>query len=226
MLVGCLFVSYRKRAKAMIENIIGRKIGMTQLFAEDGSAVPVTVLEAGPCVITQIKTLERDGYTALQLGFGSRKAKNVNRPMKGHMNKADKGYFQTLREVRVTQADDFQLGQALSAEDIFKIGERIDVIGTSKGKGFGGTIRRWGFHRGPVTHGCKNIREPGSTGCAAYPGRVIKGKRMAGQTGDKRVTTMNLKIMDIRPEQNLLLVRGPVPGAKNGIVMIRKTARR
>jgi large subunit ribosomal protein L3 len=209
----------------MIENIIGRKIGMTQLFAEDGSAVPVTVLEAGPCVITQIKTLERDGYTALQLAFGSRKAKNVNRPMKGHMDKVDKGYFQTLREVRVAQTDDFQLGQTLSSEDIFEIGERIDVIGTSKGKGFGGTIRRWGFHRGPVTHGCKNIREPGSTGCAAYPGRVIKGKRMAGQTGNKRVTTMNLRIVDIRPEQNLLLVKGSVPGAKNGIVMIRKTAR-
>lgn len=209
----------------MIKAIIGRKVGMTQLFAEDGSLVPVTVLEAGPCTITQIKTLERDGYMALQIGFGVRKAKNLNRPTKGHLDKVGKGYFQVLREVRVDQTDDFQPGQVLSSEDLFAIGEKVDVIGTTKGKGFAGTIKRWGFHRGPVTHGCKNIREPGSTGCAAYPGRVIKGKRMAGQAGNKRLTAMNLKIKDIRPEQNLLLVQGAVPGAKNGIVIIRKTTR-
>ena len=204
--------------------IIGRKLGMTQIFAEDGSAVPVTIVEAGPCTITQIKTPERDGYSALQIGFGTRKAKNVNKPLRGHMEKAGKGYFQVLREVRVDQLGDYQVGQAISAE-VFEIGERIDVIGTSKGKGFAGTIKRWGFSRGPSTHGCKNVREPGSTGMATFPGRVLKGKRMPGQKGNKRITTMNLKIVDIRPEQNLMLVKGAIPGSSNGIVFIRKTNR-
>ncbi len=204
--------------------IIGRKLGMTQIFAEDGSAVPVTIVEAGPCTITQIKTPERDGYSALQIGFGTRKAKNVNKPMRGHMEKAGKGYFQVLQEVRVDESGDYQIGQALST-DVFEVGERIDVIGTSKGKGFAGTIKRWGFKRGPSTHGCKNVRDPGSTGMATFPGRVLKGKRMAGQKGNKRITTMNLKIVDIRPEQNLMLVKGAIPGSCNGIVFIRKTNR-
>jgi len=140
------------------------------------------------------------------------------------MDAAGKGYFQTLREVRVGQPGDYQIGEGISA-DIFEIGEHIDVIGTSKGKGFAGTIKRWGFKRGPSTHGCKNIREPGSTGMATYPGRVLKGKRMAGQKGNKRITVMNLKIIDIRPEENLMLVKGAVPGASNGIILIRKTNR-
>ena len=209
----------------MIKAIIGRKLGMTQVFEEDGNVVPVTVLQAGPCVITQIKTLERDGYTALQFGFGSRKPKNVTRPEKGHLKKSGKGYFRILREIRVDQVEDYQLGQEVSTEDVFEIGERIDVIGTSKGKGFSGTIRRWGFQRGPAGHGSKNIREPGSTGNATFPGRVIKGKKLAGQAGNKRVTTMNLRILDVRPEENLLLVQGAVPGSKDGIVLIRKTNR-
>jgi len=204
--------------------IIGRKLGMTQMFGEDGSAVPITVLEAGPCTVIQIKTPERDGYSALQIGYGTRKARNVNQPLKGHMDKAGKGYFQVLREVRVDQPGEFQLGQGITTE-IFQIGENIDVIGTSKGKGFAGTIKRWGFSRGPTTHGCKNIREPGSTGMATFPGRVLKGKRMAGQKGNKRVTVMNLQIIDIRPEENLMFVKGAVPGANNGIILIRKTNR-
>lgn len=204
--------------------IIGRKLGMTQIFAEDGSAVPVTIVEAGPCIVTQVKTPERDGYSALQIGFGTRKAKNINKPLRGHMEKAGKGYFQVLREVRMDQPGDYQVGQAISAE-LFEIGERIDVIGTSKGKGFAGTIKRWGFKRGPWTHGCKNVREPGSTGMAAFPGRVLKGKRMPGQKGNKRITTMNLKIVDIRPEQNLMLIKGAIPGSSNGVVFIRKTNR-
>lgn len=204
--------------------IIGRKLGMTQMFADDGSAVPITVLEAGPCTVTQIKTPERDGYSALQIGYGTCKANNVNRPLKGHMDKVGKGYFKVLREVRVDQPGEFQLGQGITTE-IFQIGENIDVIGTSKGKGFAGTIKRWGFSRGPTTHGCKNIREPGSTGMATFPGRVLKGKRMAGQKGNKRVTVMNLQIIDIRPEENLMFVKGAVPGAENGIILIRKTNR-
>jgi large subunit ribosomal protein L3 len=208
----------------MIKAIIGRKLGMTQVFAEDGSVVPVTVVQAGPCVITQVKTRERDGYTALQLGFGARKAKHVNRPMQGHLNKVGKGYFSVLQEVKVERPEEFKLGDEIRA-DVFQAGERVDVIGVSKGKGFAGTIKRWGFHRGPVTHGCKNIREPGSTGCATFPGRVLKGKRMAGQLGNRRVTTMNLKVMDVQAERNLILIKGAIPGADNGVVYIRKTNR-
>lgn len=208
----------------MIKALIGRKLEMTQVFAEDGTAVPVTVVQAGPCTITQIKTTEHDGYAALQLGYGTPKPKNVTRPLKGHMEKAGKGYFSILKEVRVSETEGYELGQELLV-DSFEIGEFVDVIGKSKGKGFAGPIKRWGFQRGPAGHGSKNIREPGSTGNATFPGRVIKGKKMAGQKGDRRITTLNLKIVDVRPEENILLVRGAVPGAKNSIVFIRKTNR-
>jgi large subunit ribosomal protein L3 len=208
----------------MIKSIIGRKMEMTQVFAEDGTAVPVTVVQAGPCTITQIKTVEKDGYAALQLAFGTSKPKNVTRPLKGHMDKAGKGYFSVLKEVRVNETEGYEVGQELLA-DTFEIGEFVDVIGNSKGKGFAGPIKRWGFQRGPSGHGSKNIREPGSTGNATFPGRVIKGKKMAGQKGNKRITTLHLKIVDVRPEENILLVKGAVPGAKNSIVFIRKTNR-
>lgn len=198
---------------------------MTQLFAEDGTLVPVTVVLAGPCTVTQIKTTERDGYTSVQLGFGTPKSKNVTRPVKGHCDKAGQGYFSVLREVPVNEVEDFELGQRITTEDIFQVGERVDVIGYSKGKGFQGTIKRWGFHRGPMTHGCKNIREPGSTGNASYPGRVVRGRKLPGQKGNARVTTLNIRIVDIRPEENLILLKGAVPGAPNGIVYIRKTNR-
>jgi large subunit ribosomal protein L3 len=209
----------------MIKAIIGRKLDMTQIFAEDGNAIPVTLVQAGPCFITQVKTQERDGYAAVQLGFGSRKPKNVNKPAKGHLDKIGKGYFEILQEVRTDSAADHEAGEEIAA-DVFEIGERIDVIGTSKGKGFAGTIKRWGFQRGPAGHGSKNVREPGSTGNATFPGRVIKGKRMPGQKGNKRVTTLGLKIIDVRPEDNLIIIRGAVPGAKNGLVLIRKTNRK
>lgn len=208
----------------MMKAIIGRKLEMIQVFAEDGTVVPVTVIQAGPCTVTQVKTPEKDGYSALQIGFGDCKAKHVVKPLQGHMDKAGKGYFRTLQEVRMDQSDDYELGHEYSV-DVFEIGERVDVIGTSKGKGFAGPIKRWGFQRGPSGHGSKNIREPGSTGNATYPGRVIKGKKMAGQKGNKRVTLMNLTIVDVRPEENLLLLKGAIPGARNGIVFIRKTNR-
>jgi large subunit ribosomal protein L3 len=197
---------------------------MMQLFADDGSVLPVTLIQAGPCVVTQIKTPQRDGYAAVQLGYGNAKAKNVTKPLKGHLDKVGKGYFEVLHEVRTDQAGQFQAGQQLSVE-VFAVGEVVDVTGTSKGKGFAGTIRRWNFQRGPAGHGSKNIREPGSTGNATYPGRVIKGKKMPGQKGNKRVTLMGLKIVDIRPEENLLIVKGNVPGCRNGIVYIRKNNR-
>jgi large subunit ribosomal protein L3 len=208
----------------MMKAIIGRKLEMIQVFAEDGTVVPVTVIQAGPCTVTQVKTPERDGYSALQIGFGDCKPKHVVKPLRGHMDKVGKGYFRTLQEVRMDQSDDYELGHEYSV-DVFEIGERVDVIGTSKGKGFAGPIKRWGFQRGPSGHGSKNIREPGSTGNATYPGRVIKGKKMAGQKGNKRVTLMNLTIVDVRPEENLLLLKGAIPGARNGIVFIRKTNR-
>ncbi|GKT08341.1 50S ribosomal protein L3 [Desulforhabdus sp. TSK] len=208
----------------MIKAIIGRKLEMMQVFAEDGTNIPVTLLEVGPCTVSQIKTPERDGYSALQIAFGTCKPKHINKPLKGHLDKAGKGYFQVLREVRVEDPGQFQLGQEITV-DSFQIGERIDVIGTSKGKGYAGTIKRWGFQRGPDGHGSKNVREPGSTGNATYPGRVIKGKKMPGQKGNKRITTMGLKIVDVRPEDNLLLVKGAIPGSRNGIVFIRKTNR-
>lgn len=208
----------------MIKALIGRKLEMTQVFSEDGAVVPVTVVQAGPCTITQIKTREHDGYLALQLGFGTAKAKNVTSPLKGHMDKAGKGYFAVLKEFRVNETEGYEVGQELLA-DSFEIGESVDVIAKSKGKGFAGPIKRWGFQRGPSAHGSKNIREPGSTGNATFPGRVIKGKKMAGQKGDRRVTTLNLKIVDVRPEENILLVKGALPGAKNSILFIRKTNR-
>ena len=208
----------------MIKAIVGRKLGMTQIFAEDGTVVPVTVVQAGPCTITQVKSLERDGYGAVQLGYGARKLKHTNRPLRGHLDKVGKGYFETLREVHVSDSSDYQLGDEIQA-DLFEIGERVDVIGVSKGKGFAGTIKRWRFHRGPETHGCKNVREPGSTGCATYPGRVVKGKRMPGQLGNRRVTTMNLKVVDVDYDSNLLLIKGAVPGPSNGLVLIKKTNR-
>jgi large subunit ribosomal protein L3 len=208
----------------MVKEIIGRKLEMTQLFAADGTVLPVTLIEAGPCFVTQVKTPERDGYSALQIGFGKCKPKNVNKPRKGHLDKVGKGYFRTLHEVRTAQISDFQTGQELSV-DVFAIGEFVDVTGISKGKGFSGTIRRWNFQRGPAGHGSKNIREPGSTGNATFPGRVIKGKKMPGQKGNKRVTLMGLEIVDIRPEENLLIVKGSVPGSSNGIIYIRKNNR-
>lgn len=208
----------------MVKALLGRKLGMTQVFAEDGSVVPVTVVQAGPCVVTQVKVPARDGYSAVQIGFGEKKEKKVTRPLKGHLDKVGKGYFRILREVRVENPDEFQPGQVLDT-GVFLVGDRVDVTGISKGKGFAGTVKRWGFSRGPVTHGCKNIREPGSTGCATFPGRVIKGKKMAGQKGNKRATVLNLKIVDVRPEENLLLIKGAVPGGINGFLLIRKTNR-
>ncbi len=208
----------------MINAILGRKLDMTQIFAADGTVYPVTLVQAGPCTITQVKTPETDGYTALQIGFGPKKAKNVNKPLKGHLDKVGKGYFESLREIPADDPSEFNAGDQLLA-DIFQIGDQVDIIGTSKGKGYAGTIKRWRFGRGPDGHGSKNVREPGSTGMATYPGRVIKGKKLPGQLGNKRTTVLNLKVVDVRPEENLILVHGAVPGAKNGIVMIRKTNR-
>lgn len=206
----------------MIKGILGKKLGMTQVFAVDGKRIPVTVVEAGPCVVLQKKTVATDGYNALQLGFGSQKSHRTNKPQMGHFKKVGKGAFAHLREFFADNVDEYQVGDEVLCKDLFAAGDIIDVTGTSKGKGFQGVIKRWNFAGGRATHGSMFHRAPGAIGCSAWPSRVFKGKRMAGQLGNARVTTQNLQIVDVRPEENLLLVKGAVPGPKNGLVMIRK----
>lgn len=205
----------------MSKGIIGKKLGMTSLFAPDGRVVPVTVVQAGPCVVTQVKRVATDGYDALQLGFGTRRAKRVSRPQEGHLARSGGARPEVLREVPVDSPAEYRPGQQIGA-DLFQVGERVDVTGTTKGRGFAGVIKRHGFHRGPKTHGSKNVRPPGSIGCSAWPSRVIKGKKMPGHYGHVRQTMRNLEIVDIRPEENLLLIRGAIPGPGQGLVMIRK----
>lgn len=205
----------------MIKGILGKKLGMTQVFAMDGRRIPVTVVEAGPCVVLQKKTVAVDGYNAIQVGFGPRKAHRTNQPEMGHFKKAGKGAFNHLREFRVDNVDEYNIGDEIGC-DLFATGDVIDVIGTSKGKGFQGVIKRWNFSGGRSSHGSKFHRAPGSIGCSAWPSRVFKGKKMAGQLGNVRVTTQNLVVVDVRAEQNLILVKGAIPGPKNGLVTIRK----
>ena len=205
----------------MSRGLIAKKLGMTSLFTPEGAHVPVTVLQAGPCVVLQIKTESTDGYKALQLGFGERKASRVNKPLEGHFKKSGDGRFTVLQEMPVEKPEDYSLGQTLTA-DLFKVGERVDVTGTSKGRGFQGVIKRHGFHGGRKTHGGMSHRIPGSIGCSASPSRVFKGKKLPGRYGNDRKTVRNLEIVDIRPDANLILVRGAVPGARSGFVAIKK----
>jgi large subunit ribosomal protein L3 len=207
------------RREPMIQGLIGKKLGMSQIFDDTGLAHPVTVLEVGPCVVTQIKTPERDGYSAVQLGFGL--DKRLNRPERGH--RQGSGFMsQTLREVNVSDATDMAVGQVITA-DAFAEGELVDVTGTSKGRGFQGVVKRHGFGGGPKTHGQSDrLRAPGSIGSSATPGRVFKGMRMAGRMGNDRVTIQNLRVLRVDPERNLLLVGGSVPGANESLVMVRR----
>jgi len=194
---------------------------MTGIYTPEGERVPVTVLQVGPCVITQIKTVATDGYNALQLGFGEQKTSRINKPIAGHLKKSGQEVFAFLREVSVDNPDEFSLGQTISP-DIFKVGERVEVTGRSKGRGFAGVIKRHGFHGGKKTHGSHSHRIPGSIGCSATPAKVIKGKKMPGHFGNERNTVRNLEIVDIRPEQNLIMIKGAVPGSKSGLVSINK----
>ena len=203
----------------MAKVILGKKIGMTQIFDQDGKIVPVTAIEAGPCVITQIKNQSSDGYNAIQVGYGPIKNKNVNKPMKGFFNKVNLTPVRFLREFRVENTGDYQIGQELTVAD-FENGNKIDVIGISKGKGFAGTIKRWGQRRGPMAHGSKNHRRPASAG-AKGPARGFKGKKSPGRMGGERVTVQNLEVVKVYPEQNLLLVKGAVPGPKKGLVLVK-----
>ena len=208
----------------MVNALIGKKLGMSQLFSPDGEVTPVTVIQAGPCTITQIKSVDRDGYNAVQLGFGERKPQRTKKPSLGHFKKSGKGPFAVVREVKVDDVGEFELGQEVSA-DIFQVGELVHVVGRSKGKGFAGTIKRWNFSRGPMSHGGMNKRAPGSIGCSATPARVVKGRKMPGQMGNRRATVKGLMVVDVRPEENIILIRGAVPGGRNGVVFIKKSGK-
>ena len=203
----------------MVNGILGKKIGMTNVFTSDGRLVPVTVVQAGPCYVTQIKSELVDGYNALQLGFCEKPLSKANRPLAGHFAKSGSVAFSTLKEFRVDTTDEYELGQRVDLS-LFSIGQKITVSGTTKGRGFAGTIKRHGFARGPETHGCRNHRKPGSVGCSAWPARIVKGKKMPGHMGVDRKTVKNLEIVDIRLDENLLLIKGPVPGPKTGILEI------
>ncbi len=203
--------------------LLGKKIGMTNVFSSDGKLVPVTVVQAGPCVVTQIKTKEVDGYNAFQLGFDEKKVEKLTKPIAGHLKKTtDKG-FRVLREFRTDDLGEVEPGAVLGI-DVFAIGDKVNISGISKGRGFQGTIKRHGFSRGPETHGSRNHRKPGSIGNSAWPGRVFKGKKLPGHMGTNRETVKNLTIVDIKHEDNLLLVKGAVPGFKTGILEVRKTS--
>ena len=206
----------------MIQGILGKKLGMTQVFIADGSRVPVTVVEAGPCTVVQKKTESTDGYSALQVGFLAKKTHRVSKPMMGHFKKADQGAFTCLRELAADNVDDYQVGDQITCEAVFKPGDIVDVTGTGKGKGFQGVIKRWGFSGGRASHGSKFHRGPGAIGMSASPARVHKGKKMPGQMGNARVTLQNLEVVEVRPEQNLVLIKGSIPGPNNGLVLLRK----
>jgi large subunit ribosomal protein L3 len=200
--------------------LLGKKVGMTRFYSEDGTGVAVTVIEAGPCVILQKKTTETDGYAAVQVGFSQKKESRLTKPEAGQFKKAGKGGFYHIKEFRTDKVDQFEVGQEINVSDLFKAGDLVDVSGRSKGRGFQGVIKRHGFHGGRMTHGSMFHRAPGSIGCSAWPSRVIKGKKLPGHMGDSVKTKKNVIIMDVRPEDNVLLVRGSVPGAKNGLLRI------
>jgi len=209
----------------MVNGIIGRKVGMTQVFEDSGEAVPVTVIQAGPCPIVQLKTQEKDGYQAVQLGFGEQKESRTNNPKRGHFAKADVDPAFVLREFRVQSLEDVSVGSIVDAS-VFSEGELVDVTGTSKGRGFTGVVKRWKFAGGKKTHGGEqDLRRPGSIGASATPSRVFKGKRMAGRHGAKRHTIQNLPVIQADPDRNLLVVKGAVPGPPNGLLLIKKASK-
>lgn len=204
-----------------MKGILGKKIGMTQIFVEDGNVVPVTLIEAGPCYVTQKKTKERDGYNAVQLGFDELPQRKLNKPQAGHLKKSSAPSLRHLREFRVSEADETAEGDEIKA-DVFEVGDLVDVVGTSKGKGFAGVVKRHGFAGGIRTHGQSDRhRAPGSIGAGTTPGRVFKGMRMAGRMGGERVTASNLEVVIVDAERNLLAVKGSVPGSKNSLVLVK-----
>ena len=208
----------------MKKAILATKVGMTQIFNEDGVLTPVTVLQAGPCVVTQVKTVENDGYSAVQVGFTDKREKLVNKAQKGHFNKAGVSYKRYVREFRLEDAESYALAQEIKA-DIFAAGDKIDATAISKGKGFQGAIKRHGQHRGPMAHGSKFHRHQGSNGACSDPSKVFKGKKMPGHMGSKKITIQNLEVVRVDAEKNLLLVKGAVPGPKKSLVTIKETVK-
>ena len=208
----------------MKKAILTTKVGMTQVFSEDGVLTPVTVLQAGPCVVTQVKTVENDGYSAVQVGFGDIREKLVNKPKKGHFAKAGVTAKRFLKEFRLEDAESYTLGQEIKA-DVFAAGDKVDATAKSKGKGFQGAIKRHGQYRGPMAHGSKYHRHAGSNGSATTPGRVFKGKHMPGHMGAVRVTVQNLEVVSVDAEKNLILVKGAVPGPKKSLVMLKESVK-
>ncbi|MFZ5586665.1 MAG: 50S ribosomal protein L3 [Thermodesulfobacteriota bacterium] len=205
----------------MLKGLIGKKLGMTRLFVGEGRQVPVTMIELGPCTVVQVKTPDKDKYSAVQLGYGAKRAKRVNKPQKGHYAKAGVEPKAVLKEFAVDDAGAYSVGQEVTAE-MFAPGEKVKVTGSSKGRGFTGVVKRHGFGGGRDTHGCTTHDAPGSIGASADPSRVFKGTRLPGQHGAQRTTVRNLSVVDVRPEQNLMLVKGAVPGAVGGIVLVEK----
>lgn len=206
-----------------MKGILGRKIGMTQIFTEAGEVVPVTVVEAGPVVVTQVKTIENDGYNAVQVGFVDAKEKSLNKPQKGHLAAANT-LKKHLKEFRVESVDAYTVGQEIKA-DVFAAGEMIDVTGISKGKGFQGPIKRHGQSRGPESHGSRYHRRPGSLGACSYPGRVFKNKKLAGHMGSVKVTVQNLEVVRVDADKNFILVKGAIPGAKGSVVTLKEAVK-
>ena len=202
------------------KGILGRKFGMTRVYDENGRSIPVTVIEAGPCTILQKKTVQKEGYNAIQLGFLEKKESKLNKPEAGHFKRSGGKGFYHVREFRVENPESYEVGQQVTLTEMAAIGDMIDIAGKSKGRGFQGVIKRHGFRGGRATHGSDFHRAPGSIGCSAWPSRVLKGKKMPGRMGNETVTQKNLKIIDIRNDENVLLVRGTVPGAKNGLLNI------
>lgn len=208
----------------MKKGLIGKKLGMTQIFADDGRRIPVTVIQAGPCIVTQKKTVSNDGYDALQIGFEEVETSRLNRAELGHLKGAGKGGFRTLREFRLDSVDSYSVGDVV-AVDQFAEGEFVDVVGTSKGKGFQGVIKRWGFKGGRASHGSRFHRAPGSIGASAWPSRVFKNMGMPGQMGNEQVTVQRLQVVRVDAKRNLLLIKGAVPGAKNGVVVVKDSVK-
>ncbi len=208
----------------MSVGILGKKLGMSQLFDKEGRSIPVTLIEAGPCRITQIKSSATDGYSAVQIAFGQVREKLVNKPSQGHLSKSGEELLRYIREYRVQDLDQYELGAKITVDD-FETGQKVDVSGTSMGRGFAGYQKRHGFSRGPMSHGSKNHREPGSTGAGTTPGRIYPGKRMAGRYGGKQITTRGLTIIKVDNERNLLVVKGSVPGKPGSLLNIRHARR-
>ncbi len=207
----------------MVSTLLGKKVGMTRLFLEEGKSTPVTIVQAGPQVVIQKKSQARDGYEALQVGFEPQKEQRTIKPLKGHFQAAGSACYRYLREIRVERSDEFEVGQEIRA-DVLNIGDTVNVTGRSKGRGFSGVIKRWGFSGGKETHGCRSHRVPGSIGASATPSRVFKGKKLPGRMGHQKTTVKNLKVIDVRPEEGLIAIKGSIPGSRNSLIEITKGA--